>query len=480
MSRPDEVELAVRTPLPSPSSTLAPETTHERSLPPTDRANSPSLMLMPQPISFPCGKLAASFFVEAIVWGFPNAYGVFLDSYLQDPRFGNQDAATTLLPLVGTLSSGIIYCSGVVFNPISARFPQHRRKAMWAGAVACCLSLFGASYARTITELVAVQGILYAIGGAVLYLSCLSFMSEWFVVKRGTANGILFAGTAAGGLLLPLTLPHLIAKFGTPKTLRILSITIGVLLALLLPFVKGRVPQTRTVIRGPAPRGLRDWFRRREFWVFLTVNTLQGLAYFVPILYLPTFANNLNISASNSAVALAMLNGASLVGRLSMGYLSDKFNFWLLALATLFTTSVATFVLWGVLSSSFAGLLGFGIAYGSVAGGWTCLWAGLVRRLAQDDATTSTALYGYLLFSRGFGNIVSTPISARLYAQAHSNSTSELLHHPTGFAVDEGRFRTMIVYVGTCFAGAALVAALGWGMEGMQRRQARSRSGPRT
>lgn len=58
----------------------------------------------------------------------------------------------------------------------------------------------------------ALQGALYAIGGceyiltsptlgqrltrlaALLYAPCLSYMSEWFVKKRGLANGILFAG----------------------------------------------------------------------------------------------------------------------------------------------------------------------------------------------------------------------------------------------------------------------------------------------
>ncbi|KAF8172024.1 major facilitator superfamily domain-containing protein [Mycena galopus ATCC 62051] len=416
--------------------------------------------------------LAAAFMVEAIVWGFPNAYGVFLDAYLQDPRYDSQKSATSLLPLVGTLSSGIIYCSGPVINPIAARYPHHRRKSMWLGAVMCSAALFGASYATQIWELVLLQGIVYAIGGSLLYLPCISFMSEWFVVRRGMANGILFAGTAAGGLLLPLSLPRLISKYGSSKTLRILGIAIGVLLFALLPFVKGRLPQTRVRIHGPAPRGApgaRDWMKNKSFWVFLAVNTLQGFAYFVPIVYLPTFASDLNISTSNSAVTVAMLNGASVVGRLSMGYLSDRFNPWILALVTLFTTSVATFILWGVLSHSFAGLLTFGIAYGSIAGGWSSLWTGFVRPLANDDPATSTMLYGYLLLSRGIGNIVSTPISAKLLVYSQSlNATSS--PESTGFNVGDGRFERIIIYVGTCFAGAAGVAALGLAMDARKRK----------
>jgi MCP family monocarboxylic acid transporter-like MFS transporter 10 len=66
-----------------------------------------------------------------------------------------------------------------------------------------------------------------------------------------------------------------------------------------------------------------------------------------------------------------------------MGYLSDKMNPWILALSTLFITSVTTFVLWGVLSHSFAGLLVFGIVYGIIAGGWSSIWTGFIKPLAS-------------------------------------------------------------------------------------------------
>ncbi|KAJ7464774.1 hypothetical protein B0H11DRAFT_75731 [Mycena galericulata] len=103
----------------------------------------------------------------------------------------------------------------------------------------------------------------------------------------------------------------------------------------------------------------RDWMKSRSFWVFLADNT--GFAYFLPIVYLPTFANDLRVSPCNSAVTLAMLNGAlfqsfiegfdlqreaaSVPGRLVMGYLPDKVNPCILAFSTLLAKSVTTFVL---------------------------------------------------------------------------------------------------------------------------------------
>ncbi|KAK7022118.1 major facilitator superfamily domain-containing protein [Favolaschia claudopus] len=409
--------------------------------------------------------LAAAFVVEAIVWGFPNSYGVFLDAYLQNPRYASQKSSTSLLPLIGTLSSGIIYCSGFFITPIASRYPQHRRKLIWIGAAICSATLVGASYATKILQLVLLQGVLYGIGGSLLYWQCLSFMSEWFVLRRGLANGILFAGTAVGGIILPLTMTPLIATYGLSSTLRILGIAVAILFLLTIPFVKGRLSNTRTRIHGPAPRGAarpRDWLTQKAFWIFIVINTLQALAYFIPIIYLPTFANALHESSSKSGLALALLNGASIVGRILLGFLSDKFNPWILALTTLFSTSIATFILWGVLSHYFAGLLAFGIVYGSIAGGWSSLWTGFVRPFAHDDPAMSTTLYGYILLSRGIGSIVSTPISSKLYASASNISRT---HETMGFDVGEGRFENMILYCGTIFAGAAGFAAMGLALD---------------
>jgi hypothetical protein len=86
----------------------------------------------------------------------------------------------------------------------------------------------------------------------------------------------------------------------------------------------------------------------------------------------------------------------------------------------------------------------------------------------DDEPAMSTTLYGYLLLTRGLGNIMSAPISAKLYSQPHNITSGP---GNTGFDVGYGRFEKMIIYVGTCFAGAAGVAALGLAMDVRKGRQ---------
>jgi len=73
----------------------------------------------------------------------------------------------------------------------------------------------------------------------------------------------------------------------------------------------------------------------------------------------------------------------------------------------------------------------------------------------------STSLFGYLLFTRGLGNVFSTPVASAL-----RSATATAVHlNPSGFAVGGGRFANMIIYVGSSFAGASGLAAIGWGYD---------------
>ena len=105
---------------------------------------------------------------------------------------------------------------------------------------------------------------------------------------------------------------------------------------------------------------------------------------------------------------------ASVVGRLSLGYLSDKFNPWSLGVSTLTLTALISFVLWGVASHTLAGVLSFGIAYGLVAGGWSCLFSGFIRRVASTFQTAFLSFQNTNNFLRGRYNTIHDSIRLRL------------------------------------------------------------------
>ena len=73
--------------------------------------------------------------------------------------------------------------------------------------------------------------------------------------------------------------------------------------------------------------------------------------------------------------------------------------------------------------------------------------------------------------TRGIGNILSAPISTALShlsltPDTSSASTSSADSEVSlGFDVADGKFAKMILYTGTCFAGAGIIALVGLGFD---------------
>ena len=76
--------------------------------------------------------------------------------------------------------------------------------------------------------------------------------------------------------------------------------------------------------------------------------------------------------------------GASVIGQIVIGLLSDHISPWLLAFVTLSVASLAIFVLWGVVGNIAAGLFLFGAAYGLLAGGFSSLYTAFVKPIASE------------------------------------------------------------------------------------------------
>lgn len=207
---------------------------------------------------------------------------------------------------------------------------------------------------------------------------------------------------------MPPLLPGLLEKYGRGLTLRILSFVTAFLIILVLPFLKPRLPEGQ--VRGPRPGssrahredeasnapssirgGLAGWLLVSDipFQLSILATTVQALAYYLPVLYLPSFASSLGLSDSTASLTVALLNGSSLFSRITFGLLSDRLSPLMLGFLAAIGTSVATFVLWGVVAQQVAsqlkGLIIFGLVYGASAGGWTSLFVGFVRRVASTS-----------------------------------------------------------------------------------------------
>ncbi|KAJ3537571.1 hypothetical protein NM208_g6256 [Fusarium decemcellulare] len=375
------------------------ETPYMSSLAPTDRGPAAWKFL------FGC------FIIEGVLWGFPMAFGVFQEHYSHLPEF----AGSSNIAAIGTVSSSIYFLGAPFATPMVKRFQRWQYHMVLVGTATCILSLLGASFAPSVNVLIATQGVLYGSGFLLLYFPLLSMLNEWFVQRRGFAYAIVYAGGGFSGIGLPFLFEWLLSQYGFRTALRIFVVVQVVLLAPVLPLLRGRLP---VADRSTLQRIDLSFLKNPFFWVLTISNLSQSFAYYIPSLYLPTFASFMGLSGPTGALVLAAHNLATVVGQLSFGYLSDRVDdICVLVIITTVVSSIATFTLWGF-AHSITPLVMFAIIYGLFAGAYVVFWPRFGSMVSDDPQP----IYSLMAFGKGVGNIVTAPVSESLLDKSLSSS----------------------------------------------------------
>ncbi|KAJ5633147.1 hypothetical protein N7490_009486 [Penicillium lividum] len=352
--------------------------------------------------------LAACFVMEALVWGFAFTYGVFQEYYSASPEFKNSGN----IAVVGTCAMGIMYLDLPLVFAAYRQWPKYQRLGCATGVLLMCLALGLSSLATNVTHLIVTQGIFYAIGGSIAYSPCILLMEDWFEKRKGLAFGVMWAGTGLGGVILPIVMEQLLDRFGFRTTLRAFAIALFLLTAPLVYFVKPRtpIPDNRP---SPPPPNLRFIFTS-TFALFEFCNIIEALGFFLPSLYLPTYAGMIGASSSLQALTVILFNLASVVGCVLMGAIIDKLDVTLCILVSTVGSTIGVFLIWGF-SMSLAPLFIFSIVYGLFAGSYTSTWPGIMRDVVRKKASAeSSMVFACLAAGRGIGNLVSGPLSEAL------------------------------------------------------------------
>ena len=94
-----------------------------------------------------------------------------------------------------TSIKGIMYLGSPFSFALLQRFPLYRRHCAVLGLFIMVIGLVASSFATRVSHLILTQGVLYAIGGSMLYTPTIIFLDEWFIARKGLAFGVMWAGT---------------------------------------------------------------------------------------------------------------------------------------------------------------------------------------------------------------------------------------------------------------------------------------------
>lgn len=159
-----------------------------------------------------------------------------------------------------------------------------------------------------------------------------------------------------------------------------------------------------------------DWrfLKSRVFWTYQTANVIQSVGYFLPGIYLASFAKAIGLSAWDGIILTAILNGSGSISSIIIGRLSDISDVPNIVISSMAAGGVSILLFWG-LADNMAHLSIFAVLYGLVAGGFTSSYSGMAREICKDCPNVSdTWMMGILSTGRGVGPITCSIISFTL------------------------------------------------------------------
>ncbi|KAI1331807.1 MFS general substrate transporter [Xylariaceae sp. FL0255] len=357
--------------------------------------------------------LAAAFVVEALAWGFPFPFGVFEDYYRSHPPFEGQQNIVS----VGTTAMGVMYLAAPIIVGGCRFFGAWARWTPIVGLSIMTLALGLSSLSTKVVHLIVTQGSFYGIGGGIAYCPCILYMDEWFVKKNGLAYGIMWSATGVAGVVVPLLMTWLFNTIGFRDTLRLWAGLLFVLTTPLAFFIKPRLPPSATSqIR---PFDLK-FLGSAAFLLYEVANIIESSGFFLPGIYLPTYARNtLGAGSLSAATTVLLVNIASVFGCIAMGWVIDRLHVTTCILLSTIGATIGSLVIWG-LSPTLPLLYLFCIVYGFFAGSFSSTWPGIMMYMSRKGQESSSGfidpsmVFGFLAAGRDIGNVVAGPLSESL------------------------------------------------------------------
>jgi MFS family permease len=296
-----------------------------------------------------------AFAVGFIVFGVLYSFGVFLDPLMTD-----LGASRSAVSALYAISSSAFYFLGPVTGWIGDRWGPRVVSAV--GAAMMAIGLGATALVDSVWIAYLTYGLGVGFGAACAFIPTLAVLGSWFDRWRTRALSIAATGTGCGMLVLPPLAAVLIEHIGWRGAMIVVALIAGLSLAICAALVRAG-PKTATA---EVPKSLSSTLRSRAF-VLMYVSWVFGtMALFVPFVFLPAFATDQGADPIAASWLISIIGGASIVGRLCIGYVTTSAGAILLYKISVLVMA-GSYVIWLLLPDYewlvvFAAVLG--MAYG--------------------------------------------------------------------------------------------------------------------
>jgi MFS family permease len=234
--------------------------------------------------------------------------------------------------------------------------------------------------------------VLGVVGNGAAHLAYSRSISTWFQKRLGTALAFVMAGAGLGAMILPVIAQSVTGHFGwraAYASLGLLALLLGLPLSWRYIREHGEINPTSA----PVLHSGMTWqlgLRSYAFWIITAILFASSISMNGAITHLSALLTDRGITARDAALCVSILGGSSLLGRIFVGWLLDRFFGPHVAVAINLLTALGVFLL---------------ARSGSFSSGWVA--ASLIGVGAGGEAATTpyllTRYFGLRAFSTLYG-----------------------------------------------------------------------------
>ena len=317
------------------------------------------------------------------------------------------------------------------------------------------------SLAKAYWQTLLAQAVGIGLGIGLLFLPAISIVSHYFLHRRALAIGIVATGSSAGGIVLPIMLNRLVASHGFEKAVQFSGYLVMGSLIIACALMRPRLPPNKKSAPKPSPKQI---FSSVPYCFVVAGLFCVAWGLFFPIFYLQVYLHSRkvlglklttpqviaeihHISPNLTQYLLAILNAASVFGRISPNFLADFCG----ALTTLtfmcFGAGVIVFSLFGAKTAG--GIIAVAILYGFFSGAFVSLLSPALISLSSNFSEIGLRLgLGFLIVS--VAALTGSPI--------------------TGALLDKFGFYAPVIWSGVCVLSGAVFIGIAMIIQGRIKR----------
>ena len=292
--------------------------------------------------------------------------------------YGWRVALAACLGVMAGFGSLFVYTFSVFVKPLAAEFGWSREAISSGFAIAAvtlglcspllgrwidrfgprriiliCMTIYGCAMASLsllrsgLWQLYLTCFVLGVVGNGAAHLAYSRSISTWFQRRLGMALAFVMVGAGLGAMILPVVAQSIISRSGWRSAYASLG---GLALLLGLPPSWRYIRERRVFGREPAvvahsgmtwQQGLSSF----AFWIITAILFVSSISMNGAITHLSAMLTDRGLTAGTAALCASILGGSSLLGRIVVGWLLDRFFGPRVALVINLTTALGIFLL---------------------------------------------------------------------------------------------------------------------------------------